>query len=351
MKALTGILALVTMSLSVSAFARPGFAGPNDGGGGKGVVCRNEDGSIKSVELLDLWEARMLYDHEIVSSKASIDDQIKAGIERLKNVVVYPYEVHYADRLLKGGDALADSLRRFAIPINSENWGNVKRLRGVTLAPTQDSFEDASPTGCQIEQLVRYKDAGLGGGTNEALMNQDLVDRMDLTNKAALALHEALYAVLREFGETTSLRVRRAVGYAMSGRSFKSLDSFLKGPHITCESAARDSDDISPRTRIHYAKQSNGLVTIFPEKIGGILMMGFEQENSGTDQSVEELYRSIAHGGGFGGGVGLSTSPVDFDLSAMVMAKGKGVVEIQLRRSASGVPALSKENLRCTFVK
>lgn len=328
------------------------WAGPNDSGGGKGVVCRTKNGAVESVELLDLWEARELYERKIVYSNEAIEQQIDEGIERLKNVIVYPYYRGFANgKTVSGAEALAYSLRETAIPINSKNWGTVKRLRGIRLTQTPDSYEDAIPDQCQIEQLIQYKDVGMGGGSSQAFMNQDLVDRMDLTNQAALALHEALYAELRKFGEKTSIRTRRAVGYVMSGQSFKSLDSFLKETHITCESKGRPTEfgDATP-TRIHYVKQPNGLVNILPEKVAGILMMGFEQMNSGSPDSIEEKYKQVI-GGGIGQGTGLSTSPVDFDLSAMTFAKGKGNATIQLVRTASGAATPVTDNLRCKLVK
>ena len=76
----------------------------------------------------------------------------------------------------------------------------IHRLRGVTLKSTEDSFEDAQPEDCAVEQVVTYRDLT---NLDQILVNQDLVDAMDNINQAALYLHEGLYKYLRSNqGET-----------------------------------------------------------------------------------------------------------------------------------------------------
>jgi hypothetical protein len=91
------------------------------------------------------------------------------------------------------------------------------------------------PEDCGIEQIVNYQPVGA-----PILLNQDLFEKMDLTNQAALIAHEAYYELLRRFaGETTSIRVRRAIGYVFSGHAFEYVPSKLpqlhpKEPMIAC---------------------------------------------------------------------------------------------------------------------
>jgi hypothetical protein len=353
-KIVTTIALLVTILGTI-----PSFAGTKDGGGGKGVVCLNPDKSIKSVELLDLWEARELYERKIPSSDAPVPDQIRAGIERIKYVIQYPYQRGQGGPggMLSGAAAFAADLVDTARMFYEPNWGNVKRVRGIKLAPTNDSYEEASPTGdCKIRQLVRYKDLGIGGGPR-ILIAQDLVDRMNKTNQVALALHEALYTVMRKFGETTSVRVRRAVGYVMSGESFKSLETFVTGPHITCETNAPDTTSIPTRTRIHFVRR-NGMNQAFPEVISESPFMGFEDPHSGEGSpSLEALYEHIQETtreghGGWGMGFSLGASPVDFDSQVDFSAglSGNKKIALTLTHSSSGVPVPQTIDLTCKYL-
>ena len=52
---------LVTVLLLASSVSSSSFAGGMEGGGGKSVVCRNTDGTIRSAEVLDLYEGRTVY--------------------------------------------------------------------------------------------------------------------------------------------------------------------------------------------------------------------------------------------------------------------------------------------------
>ena len=69
------LLLLLTISISTA------YAGNTDGGGGRGVVCYGADNSIVSVELLDLYEGKILEGlTPITSSKDSLGilDQVIA---------------------------------------------------------------------------------------------------------------------------------------------------------------------------------------------------------------------------------------------------------------------------------
>jgi hypothetical protein len=216
------------------------FAG-NESGGAMGVVCREPSGAVKSVELLDLWEARKVYGRRLVSSNASVEKQVEDGLQNLKHAInpdgyalgndcgshstgpdcVTGAEAIYlqlkwdADRFLYNGNPPLPQFRR---------------LRGVNLKLTDDSFELVTPKDCEIEQLVRYIDTTYGG---EVLINQDLLDEMDNTNLAALYLHEVFYAMLRS-EEKSSIRVRRAIGLMASGYRFKPWESLLPREYYDC---------------------------------------------------------------------------------------------------------------------
>ena len=63
--------------------------GPISSGGGKGVVCYNSDNSVSSVELLELWEARVLYGMSVLQSQDSIQKLIEKGLKELQHTIYY----------------------------------------------------------------------------------------------------------------------------------------------------------------------------------------------------------------------------------------------------------------------
>ncbi len=65
------------MVLGTFVFAGSAWGGPRSDGGGKTVVCRDENGKIKSAELLDLWEARLQYKRKLLKDNRPMEAQIK----------------------------------------------------------------------------------------------------------------------------------------------------------------------------------------------------------------------------------------------------------------------------------
>lgn len=332
----------------VALFASITFAGPGDGGGGQGVVCRNADNSIKPVELLDLWEAREIYKRPALASNASVEEQVAANIARLRHLVHYPRIWGQNGKVIPRDKAFMDALEQKVWCFLSENCGMIKRFYGKRLTKTNDAFEEVVPDdeNCSVEQLVRYKDIG-GSGSSEILMNQALVDKMDNTNKAALYLHEALYAVLREFGEKNSLRTRRAVGIAMSGGEFKSLETFIKGPRIVCRSAKLG--DPNP-TEIYFVTIPEGAgVTAIPTQVNGMLVTGFSQVASYTPITIEEFAKRMKNG--FSASFGNGYSKVDFDLSGIIKFHNKRPAEMTLLGSTNGITTGTSQSLLCDWEK
>lgn len=287
------ILTFTGLMISFQAFA---FAGANGSGGGMGVVCKNADGSIKSVELLDLWEARVIYSRIPVSSSASVADVVEQNLQNLKNSI-YAAEMcvgngaghDYCDGV-QGPEALYQMLKfetdRFLTP----NLPQVHRLRGANLKKTDDAFEVVTPSDCKIAQLVRYKDTPYGG---DILINQDLVDHMDKTNEAALYIHEAYYAFLRSSGkEKSSLRVRRTVGLSFSGHKFKTLESFLPKQYYECSSGAY------PLSRVFVYTPDAGMcagtgVVFQVVNLGGMNALDFEEPDTCRQGTVDDVFNSV----------------------------------------------------------
>jgi hypothetical protein len=237
---------LIPLLLPLSALAGNGVSG-----GGRGVVCRNAQGDITSAELLDLWEARTLEGRSIPHSSQPVDAQVDAALHRLENAV---YEVYIG---LDGDRPSPARVFYGRLHLKAEpflkNSTNLVRLRGIALNDTRDSDEPAVPAGCKVEQIVNYQD----GATSRILLNQDIFDQLSPTDQAALIVHEALYAELRTYGETTSTRTRRAVGYVFAGESFPEFDYLIYHKrHVVCRAATG-----TPRTQLYVYARPDGSFT------------------------------------------------------------------------------------------
>ncbi|MBC7743245.1 MAG: hypothetical protein H7061_13690 [Bdellovibrionaceae bacterium] len=324
-------------------------AGANGSGGGMGVVCKNSDGSIKSVELLDLWEARVIYSRNTIASTASVEEQVEQSLQNFKNSV-YEGEScvgnsvghNYCDGV-QGPEALYRMLRFETSRFLVASLPQVHRLRGATLQKTTDAFEVVTPSNCEIEQLVIYKDTPYGG---DILINQDLVDHMDHTNEAALYMHEGFYAFLRKTGEKSSLRVRRAVGLAFSGHKFQTLESFLPEQFYECSSGHY------PSSRIFIFTPKAGLcadigVAFQVVNVLGMQALDFEEHDSCRHGSVEDIFNSGASMQSwrpFGSRIG-------FDYSLFVSIGGlNGLKQASIElQSAPDQEAAAIVNLSCTL--
>lgn len=187
---------IVFLSLVIGSWAN---AGAISGGGGKSVVCRDSRGKIVSAEVLDLYEARLLKKWPIISSSAPYMDQVLTALLNIE------FGLETTPSNLIHTEAVRINLVKNILP------------DGTGLTPINDSYEVIAPKGCQIEQLANF----VNGAT--VLIDGEIWGSLNETNKAALILHEAVYELLRIYGETTSVRARNIVGAALSGPSFEPI--------------------------------------------------------------------------------------------------------------------------------
>lgn len=172
-------LVFATILLCPAVYA---FAGAISGGGGKGVVCRNADDSIRSATTLDLYEGTALYG---LSHDESVDPwqlQVERGLEK------FPAS---SGGLVRG---YAESVMK-----------NMRLVHNIDLQDIDDALVVGVPHGCKAEQLANYF------SDQNVIINGDIWDRMTPTAQASLILHEAVYANERGFGATNSLRTRHIV--------------------------------------------------------------------------------------------------------------------------------------------
>lgn len=237
---IVGVLALA-ISLANFVYSPDTQAGTKDGGGGKGVVCRHKDGTLKgSVRVLDLWEAEWVHRLTIPRTQEPVDVQVERAIRKITTLNEWGFMGSLTDidnKFYVGKEYFYYTLMKMVPQFLQRNlYTNVSWREGVILELTPDSYERMRPRHCDIEQLVRYED-----DLQSVEIDADLVDKMGPTDFAALVVHEVFYKFLREQGrnlpELHSLRTRRVVGLAFAGQEFTTVESTLpkdKSKYITC---------------------------------------------------------------------------------------------------------------------
>jgi hypothetical protein len=273
-----------------SGIAEPGTVG---GGGGKSIVCRNPDKSIRSIQTLDLYEGVMDHKYKYPSVEGKdFRTIIFETIAKMEDQDLLNFYVESYDKWWNfGGDkkqainTLKDEVHNILSALDNKEsrssveFTNYKFLDGITLSPTQDSFEVFYPNNCSIEQLAVYKES--------LYVNYDLFKSMDDKNKAALILHESIYKLLRSQSyELNSIRTRRLISSLFENEKIVSMSEKLKGHrYIECET---DHDEINKRwststgdnqaSKIYFleAKIDNKeVIIIVPHVLNGVYLLDY----------------------------------------------------------------------------
>ncbi len=223
------IITLGAILFSQLASAKVGGIGD---GGGQSIVCRDDNGTVISAELLDLYEAKYFYLLNIQNpsvEKNYLDVAIaKAAILDAALPAAYPVA---KTTVTSGGQTEVNYQVSAGVFFQRENGStplqlNVRKIDFEKLLIPGDisipSIGDSNPRiipkkkGCEIEQVAIYKD-----GTNEVRFVENIWNQLSTNDKAALLIHEALYRQLRLMGDMTSDRTRKVIGHLFGGTTFK----------------------------------------------------------------------------------------------------------------------------------
>lgn len=277
---------VLTLVVLGQVFFQVAQAGPITSGGGQSVVCINENQTIASAEMFDLYEGRVLYDWLPLSDQRDYKLQLSDIIGKLST-----------SRQLD--PFFADELNRELIAIE-------KRTRFIQDAEIKIIDDSKSPIiphkPCVLAQVAIYDSTGF------IFINKMIWNHFDETSKAALIFHEALYSYLRKTNETTSVRTRRIVSYLFSGKNFKNKK--IPSDYIVCT---------SKQSKV-YLYLSNGWLEILLDTVSGTKNFGsttlLVNPGSSITDSLNEILRNP---GGIGSGRGSAIeqlSPIDFELGA-----------------------------------
>lgn len=149
-------------------------AGPKvTGNGGDGVVCRNSDGSIRSVVLLDYYE-----EVELRSNPLSLSPALT--VEQNFSQIVSRMDAYNSQQLLK----------QFATFVSEARF-----LSGIDLVDIPDSDHIVVPRNCKVEQMA-IQTTPTDASPKRYTINKDLWDKLDTVGQAGLIAHELFYRTL-----------------------------------------------------------------------------------------------------------------------------------------------------------
>lgn len=350
MKSVLAIL-LGSFLLSSANAATPLIYGAISGGGGKGIVCLDKSGEVASVELLDLWEARVLYGHTIQPSLGTVASDVNQGLVRLKNAYPFRGSGGVDGEKYSGQDFLLALMQQTAANFQSPN-PKVLRLRGIELDHTDDSFEVAKPANCQIRQLVNYM------ATGKILVDQDYYEKLDTINQAALIVHEAMYHFLREMAsETNSVRTRRAVGYVFGGNTFNLPINIVSGNPVRCFSEELDiAGNVIGLARIAVSEPDHVGLAIELSALEGSQLIGIPQDATQfkfkfkSGFPVDDLLSGTCNGN-YLWTIGIALSgPVEYDRQIKLrwICHGKSP-KLILMQTLPGVAGEKRSELKCDW--
>lgn len=207
------LLMRTSFLIGILTFTVMAHAGTNSGGGGKGIVCRDEKNNIVGpVVALDTYEAKTRgIKIDLGAPEISVDKKLEIALGRLAKVG----DTHRVKRYAK-------SIKEF---FSSEY---TIYLPDTTLTNVNDSFELSFPKGCAPEQVVIQKEPEMPEERFYTI-SQDLWDKMDNDNKTIMVLHEIVYKEARYFDATNSKMARYFVSYIGANKlQGNTLESYAK---------------------------------------------------------------------------------------------------------------------------
>lgn len=191
------------------------YAGNEAGNGGVSVVCRDVNKRIIKAELLDIFEGRELYNLKFGNQNLNLETIV--GLVQLK-LIKYP------DSLVKMQEEL-DLIEKKIVFIRE----------GIELNPTNDAFPVISLKGCGFEQVANYTKDG------DLFISKEIYDSFDVHHKAALYVHEAVYAMRRKLGDKDSRLSRQITAHLMATNGdMKVIEKLVSKPINTSPPSNRN---------------------------------------------------------------------------------------------------------------
>lgn len=204
-----------------------------NGGGGRGVRC-HKNGKT-TVEVLDLYEAKRIYKLNLLD----LGKDEEKGKEKFVELLLK----HFMGDRISAQDA-EQSKKYYRKELVDHFVENMRFIdKGQHLRLLNDSYEPTLEQNCEAVQIAHYYDESI------LIVDRELWDQLDVTNKIGLIAHEAFYFYVRQSGVTNSMTVRKLVGRMLSVEGIRPLSDGV--PHddenkaIYCSSYGKGADDLS----------------------------------------------------------------------------------------------------------
>lgn len=194
------LLLSAVLQVAVSPAGMAGGFAENNGGGV--MVCKRDQDNTERVIMLDLWEAQTLQGLAMKSFDGHpTPDEVLAVAEKSLLRIKLINRAIYAEAVLQ--------LHRIDLMIRS---GRPALPAGVEIAPPLDGGNGFVGKNCVMKGVALYDNV-----TDGLYLDRELYERMSLTDRAALLVHEAVYKVFRDWYDApNSLGARRFVGCLFS---------------------------------------------------------------------------------------------------------------------------------------
>ncbi len=198
-KSLSGIM----LAIFIGGISIETRAGTAVSGGGRAVVCRDENKVIKSARLLDLYEGE-IFGLKMEAQRATYEEQIESISLKVNQ-----------------------SRHNFTLNLERANKEFIEKIlfidENTVLTPVEDSFEPVAPKDCGIEQVANFHQTG------RILIKAEIWDKFSVLDRAALTVHEIAYKEAREVGRPrSSYFVRRFVSFLFSTTPLKPIEKVAK---------------------------------------------------------------------------------------------------------------------------
>lgn len=222
------------------------MSGVGSTGGGHAVVCKGSSSQVKSVELLDIFEAR---------NERKLNIKTALGSEELE----YLRFVKDRDNALgvRGQYDTESLLAHFRRTVK-----NVMSLTDKQLPLIDDHGSTSNlPSGCEIEQLAVFYD-----DKNQYEVNQFLWNRLDSLNRLALFVHELQWRKHRlDTREKTSIFVRNYVGGLFSKESVITTKFEYPSGALVCHAGINVLENHDGTISIDWNYRNQSTMVIFPD--------------------------------------------------------------------------------------
>ena len=200
-----------------------------NGGGGKGALCMKK--GEKQLSVLDLYEGSFLYDLSYEKHKPKNEQEMLELVKRLS--------FKHLDMGLDD-EGTKENHEDFSKRLDELYKGIRYTKKAQRLKDSKDSFEPVIDTSCEVVQIALYYDESV------LIVDQEYWDMLDWQNRAALLLHEMMYFMARQGGETNSMQTRKLVGHMMSDKGLPGIlgGAYEKPESVLCRAYQVDSTEL-----------------------------------------------------------------------------------------------------------